>query len=95
MIKGVAHIIFLFFSNLIALAIAAKFVPGFTISFEPIVFAQITAVFTLINIFIKPIIKIVLTPVLILTFGLGIIFVNAIEFHEPNCIFFLLYNQYF
>ncbi len=37
----------------------------------------IAGIFTLINIFLRPIIKFILSPIIFLTFGLGTILVNA------------------
>lgn len=76
--KFIAKITFSFFSNLIALWIAVNFVKGFEIVFDFRNFALVAAIFTLINIFVRPILKFVLSPIIILTFGLGIILVNAL-----------------
>ena len=75
--KGLTRIIFIFIANAIALAAAAYFVKGFNASFEVKNFLIVTAIFTLIYVFVRPIIKLILAPVLIITLGLGIILVNA------------------
>lgn len=77
MSKGLTRIIFIFIANAIALAAAAYFVSGFNIPTEPKSFLLATLIFTLIYAFVRPIIKLILTPVLIITLGLGIILVNA------------------
>ncbi len=57
---------------------AGYFVAGFEIAPGFASYLTVAAILTLINIFIKPLIKLVLTPVIILTLGLGIILVNAL-----------------
>lgn len=73
-----ARLIFYFFSNLIALFAAVYFVKGFEIGPGFNNFLLVAAVLTLINVFFRPILKLILTPVIVLTFGLGIFLVNAL-----------------
>ncbi|MEK9154533.1 MAG: phage holin family protein [Patescibacteria group bacterium] len=75
------RIIFFFFLNVIALWTAAYFVKDFEISSDFLNFATAAAIFALINIFIKPVLKLVLGPIIIITFGLGIILVNALALY--------------
>lgn len=71
------RLVFTFFSNLVALLIAAKFVPGFDVSADFIRFLIAAGIFTLINIFIKPIFTTILSPFIILTLGLLSLIINA------------------
>lgn len=64
-------------TNAAALYIANILISEVSFSLEIKQFALIVGVLTLINILVRPIIKLVLTPVIILTLGLGIILVNA------------------
>lgn len=75
--KLLAILIFQVFSNSIAILAANHFIPGFifTGNFVNLLFASL--IFTLINLIIKPVLKLILTPFIILTFGLLIIAVNA------------------
>lgn len=66
-----------FISNLIAFIIAANFIAGFEVTYTPVNFLWIVALFTLINIFIRPIVKFLLTPFIILTLGLFVLVINA------------------
>lgn len=75
--KLLARLIFPFFSNLVALAAAVYFVRGFEITPTLRSFVIVAAIFTVINVFVRPIIKLILSPLIILTLGLGIIAVNA------------------
>lgn len=65
-------------SNAIAIYIAAKIVPGFTFSGENSFAALLTAGFILglINFFIKPVLKLISAPIILLTFGLFTIVIN-------------------
>jgi len=79
--KLLSRLIISFISNLVALLAAVYFVKGFKIAPEIEGFLLVTAIFTLINIFIRPIIKMILSPIILLTFGLGIILVNALTLY--------------
>ena len=79
--RFIGQLLFYFFSNLLALAAAAYFVPGFSISATVESFLLVAAVFTLINAFIRPFLKLFFTPIIVLTFGLGIILVNALTLY--------------
>ena len=76
--KFIWRLIFLFGTNAIALWVAQRFVTGFSLPSDIKTFAYVVAVFTLINFFIKPILHAVLSPVVVLTLGLGIIIINAL-----------------
>lgn len=73
-----SRLIGLFLSNSIALVAAAYFVKGFEITFDPIGFLTVAAIFTLINVVLKPVFKLVFAPIIIVTLGLGIVLVNAV-----------------
>lgn len=79
--RFVARLIFSFFSNLVALGAAVYLIPNFSITPSLVNFLGVAGIFTLINIFIKPLLKLVLTPIIIITFGLGIIFVNMLALY--------------
>ena len=78
MLKFIGRLIFALISNLAALWVAAYFIKGFKISSNIRAFLLVVGIFTLINVFVKPIIKFILSPVIILTFGLGLIILNAV-----------------
>lgn len=59
-----------FIANAIAFAAAAYFITNFTLNFELTSFLLLVLVFTLINLIIRPIVKFVLTPFIIVTLGL-------------------------
>jgi putative membrane protein len=64
--------------NMLALWVANQFVPGFILNagiFQLVVIALILA---LLNWIVKPILTLVLGPIIILTLGLGLIVVNAL-----------------
>jgi len=69
--------VFSFFSNFLALFLAAEYVAGFSIAGGLPGLIGVTLVFAAINVFIRPFFKFVLSPLIILTLGLGILIVNA------------------
>jgi putative membrane protein len=87
MIKLVSKIIVIFIVNIISLALAAYFVEGFSISQDPLTYLKLAAIFSVLNLFLKPILKLILGPLLIITFGLGILVVNAL-------LLYILYKIY-
>ncbi|MEK7162929.1 MAG: phage holin family protein [Patescibacteria group bacterium] len=76
--KLISRLIFHFFSNLIAFLATIYFIEGIKISPNIFSFFMVAGAFTLINIFIRPILKLILSPIIILTLGLGIFLVNAL-----------------
>lgn len=81
MLKFISRLIFSFFTNFVALLAAAYFIKEFKIATDLFSFFLVAGVFTLINVFIRPILKFILSPVIILTFGLGILLVNALALY--------------
>lgn len=61
-----------------ALLAADFFVQGFEMILDPYVFLATSGIFTLINFLVRPVFKIILSPLIILTLGAGIIAVNAL-----------------
>ncbi len=68
----------MFVANGVGLYLATAFVPGVTIPLALVQFATVTFILTVINFFIRPIIKIAFMPIMILTLGLGSILINAL-----------------
>jgi putative membrane protein len=64
--------------NAAALWVAARFVPGIDLTADIWQILLIALVFGIINTFLKPILKILSLPVIILTLGLFAIIVNVI-----------------
>lgn len=65
------------FSNSVALGIAHWFVPGFVINDGLKGFVIAGAVFGLLNLIAKPILKFISTPIIILTLGIFSLIINA------------------
>ena len=65
-------------ANGVGLFVTASFVPGITIPLDFKGFVLVVAALTAINLLLKPIVKLLFMPVLILTLGLGSIIVNAL-----------------
>jgi len=64
-------------ANGVGLYLAATFVPGVTIPLDFKNLAIVVGALTLINLLLRPLIKLLFMPILILTLGLGGIIVNA------------------
>lgn len=75
--KLVWKLIFSVFSNSIALYAAAYFITGFNFSGDFVQLIIAGAILSVINTFIRPVLKLVLGPLIVLTLGLFIIVVNA------------------
>ncbi|MBI1960700.1 MAG: phage holin family protein [Candidatus Liptonbacteria bacterium] len=77
MFRLATHILFSVFSNAAAIKAAAYFVDGvsFTGGIQDLAVAG--AALMVVNMFIRPIVRFILTPFVILTLGLGIIAINA------------------
>ncbi len=80
--KWLGNIVFSYFSNLLALILANQFITGFQVVTVPFANLLIAAgIFTLINWLIRPLIKMILSPVVWLTFGLFTLVINAGMLH--------------
>lgn len=73
----ISHFIFSFFSNLLALILAGTLIPGFIISGNLTNLAIAAAIFMLLNTYLKPLVKMILSPLIILTLGLFTLVINA------------------
>lgn len=77
--KIIGRFIFRIFTNAVAIFIAAKFITGFFWNGDLVGLAVAAFVLSGINTFIRPILKMMLGPLLVLTFGLFIVVINAIS----------------
>lgn len=76
--KFLAKLVFQLLSNTLALYLAAQFITGFSFTGNLWGLIIAAAVLSLINIFVRPVLKLLFGPLIILTFGLFIIVVNAL-----------------
>ena len=74
----ILRIILVIAGNALALWIANRFVPGFILNSNLWQLALIALILALLNWILKPILTLVLGPIIILTLGLGLIVVNAL-----------------
>jgi len=76
--KGlVKKLILMFLANALGLYLAARFLPDVDVALDPKNFSIIAGALTLINLFLRPIVKLLFLPVIILTLGLASFLVNA------------------
>ncbi len=78
MVRLILKLIIALISNLIALLVAVRFVQGFEIvpGFDS--FFLVAGILTFLNIFIRPLLKLILTPVIVLTLGFATFLINAL-----------------
>jgi putative membrane protein len=65
----------------VAILAAVYFIKGFSVAPTIQAYLEISAVFAIINVFIRPFLKLILSPLIMLTLGVGIIIVNAISLY--------------
>lgn len=75
--RSISHLIIAFISNFIAILTAVYLVAGFTVQPTPKDYLIVTALLTALNVFLRPVLKFILTPVIILTLGLFTLVLNA------------------
>jgi len=73
----IAHLIFSLFSNLVAILAASYFIIGFEVVSTLTGFITVTVLLTIANLFLRPILKFILTPIIVLTLGLFALIINA------------------
>lgn len=66
-----------FIANAIALIASAYFIPGVSLSGDPKNFLVLTAILTVANVIIRPLLKLILSPLIAITFGLFTLVINA------------------
>ena len=76
--KFLSRFLFSSFSNLIAFIVAERYITGFVVTQDLKQLLIVVAIFTVINALVRPIFKLILGPIIILTFGFGILVVNAL-----------------
>ncbi len=55
-----------------------NYLDGFSLTGDWRQIAGVAVVFTLLNLILKPVLKLILSPIIILTLGVGLIFVNIL-----------------
>lgn len=87
--KFIGRLVFSVFSNALAIIAAAYFITNFVFDGDFISLLTAAVILTLINIFIRPVMKLVLGPLIVLTLGLFIIVINGLiifmlDFFSPS-----------
>lgn len=76
--RFLAKIVIAVVINGAALMVAAYFLPGFELRNDLVSVTWIALALTALNYVVKPILKLILGPIIVLTLGLGLVIVNAI-----------------
>jgi len=74
--KSLLKIILLIVSNAIALYVASKLIPGFIIETSYVGLLKVGAILGIINTFIRPILKLLSFPLIMLSFGIFSLIIN-------------------
>lgn len=74
----VSRIIIQLLANGIALVASAYFIEGFSITPTPQAYIKVAVILTIVNIFLRPLLKLVLSPLIFITLGLGVLIINAL-----------------
>ena len=72
----ITRFLLLIVANALAVLAAARFVPGVVYSYEPVSLLKIALILALVNIFIKPVLKLIFSPLILLTLGFFTIIIN-------------------
>lgn len=75
--KAIYLFLFSIVSNVIAFLVAEYFLPNFHVAHDIKSLLIAASIYALLNIILRPILKLILTPVIILTLGFGIVIINA------------------
>ncbi len=75
--KSISYLLIQFISNVLAVVVCHYWLRGFYFSGGILALSEIALALTAFNLLVKPILKFVLSPFIILTFGLLMIFINA------------------
>jgi putative membrane protein len=73
-----ARLVIIVGGNALALWLANMWVPGFVMNGNAITLILIAVVLAVLNFFLKPLLTLVLGPIIIITLGLGVLVVNAL-----------------
>ena len=72
----ITRFLFRIVANALAVLAAARFIPGVIYSYEPVGLLKIALILALVNAFIKPVLKLLFSPLILLTLGLFTIVIN-------------------
>jgi len=85
--KFILKLLILIISNALALYVASKLVPGFEITTTYIGFLKIGFILGIINSFVKPLIKLLSFPLILMTFGLFSFIINILLLYYTSHLF--------
>jgi putative membrane protein len=65
-------------SNVVAFLVTEHYLPGFQVTDDPVPLIMAAVIFGALNLIVKPILKMALGPLILLTLGLGLVIINAL-----------------
>ena len=78
MFSGIAKILFRFVANIVALQVAAAYIPGVSFSGDFTALARTAAIITTLNLVLKPILMFIFAPIILITLGLFSVIINVL-----------------
>ncbi len=75
--KFLGKLVVTFLANVVTVWITAHFLPNFLIAPGGVALATVAAVLTVLQTFIRPLIKLIFSPIIILTLGLFLLIING------------------
>jgi len=79
--RSLGSLIFHIFSNAVAILAAAYFIQDFSFTGDFVALIVAAAILTVINLVLRPILKLLFGPLILLTFGLFTIVINAVTLY--------------
>ena len=89
MFRFLFRIVLVLVSNIAALYLAASFVDGFILALEPLPLLTVAISLSILHLILKPIVRLLLGPLVLITFGFITFFINAgilylLDFVSPD-----------
>lgn len=78
MFKSLAKVIVAVLLNAFGFWIASQYISGFIIKNDVLTILSVAAIFTILNFIVRPILKLFLGPLIVLTLGAGVILINVV-----------------
>jgi putative membrane protein len=78
MFSGIAKILFRFVANIVALQVAAAYIPGVSFTGTLTRLAWAALIITALNLLLKPVLVFIFAPIIVITLGLFSVIINVL-----------------
>ena len=86
MVDWLRRILYAWLCNIAALFVAALFIDGVDYSEDFWILVVAALVYALVNLFLKPLVKLLALPLIVITFGIALFFVNILMLYITDWI---------